>query len=61
MVAARKRENQNRINYKIHLFFYGKENITVYKVREKNITENDDNLMDKPSQRKIPYLLANFG
>ena len=29
MVAARKRENQNRINYKIHLFFYGKENITL--------------------------------
>ena len=25
MVAARKRENQNRINDKIHLFFYGKE------------------------------------
>ena len=24
MVAARKRENQNRINYKIYLFFYGK-------------------------------------
>ena len=25
MVAARKRENQNRINHKIHLFFYGKK------------------------------------
>ena len=25
MVAARKRENQNRINDKLHLFFYGKE------------------------------------
>ena len=25
MVAARKRENQNRINYKIYLFFYGKK------------------------------------
>ena len=25
MVAARKRENQNRINYEIYLFFYGKE------------------------------------
>ena len=24
MVAARKRENQNRINYKLHLFFYDK-------------------------------------
>ena len=25
MVAARKRENQNRINYKIHLFFNSKK------------------------------------
>ena len=25
MVAARKRENQNRINYKTYLFFYGKK------------------------------------
>ena len=25
MVAARKRENQNRINFKIYLFFSGKE------------------------------------
>ena len=29
MVAARKRENQNRINYKIYLFFYGKGNFTL--------------------------------
>ena len=29
MVAARKRENQNRINYKTYLFRYGKENFTV--------------------------------
>ena len=29
MVAARKRENQNRINDKIYLIFYGKENITL--------------------------------
>ena len=29
MVAARKRENQNRINDKIYLIFYGKENITI--------------------------------
>ena len=29
MVAARKRENQNRINYKIYLFRYSKENITI--------------------------------
>ena len=27
MVAARKRENQNRINDKIYLFFYGKETL----------------------------------
>ena len=27
MVAARKRENQNRINYKIYLFFYGKKTL----------------------------------
>ena len=33
MVAARKRENQNRINDKIYLFVYGKENITVLMVR----------------------------
>ena len=29
MVAARKRENQNRINDKIYLFRYGKENPTL--------------------------------
>ena len=27
MVAARKRENQNRINDKLHLFFYGKKTL----------------------------------
>ena len=30
MVAARKRENQNRINDKIYLFFYGKRILQYY-------------------------------
>ena len=34
MVAARKRENQNRINDKLHLFRYSKENITVFRGSE---------------------------
>ena len=34
MVAARKRENQNRINYKIYLFFYGKEILQYYLISE---------------------------
>ena len=32
MVAARKKENQNRINDKIYLFLYGKENLTLVAV-----------------------------
>ena len=47
MVAARKKENQNRINDKLHLLFYGKE-ILQYHRQSKKISNDQELIQSDP-------------